>query len=66
MATWTFPGDDEQLVQEFLETVTKLELTWLQTRQSRMPRIIDQTREEKDEYLLLGQRIAELKSRDAL
>ena len=66
MATWTFPGDDEQLVQEFLDTVTKLELTWLQTRQSRMPRIIDQTREEKEEYLLLGQRIAELKSRDAL
>jgi DNA primase len=63
MATWQFPGDEERLAQEFRDAVARLELQWLETRKSRLPRIVEQTPEQKEEYRMLDQRIAELKSR---
>lgn len=66
MATWVFPGDEKQLTQEFGDAVARLELEWLEIRKGRMPRIIDQTSEEKERYRMLDKRIADLKSRDTL
>ena len=63
MATWTFPGDEERLAQEFRDAVARLELQWMETRKNRLPRIVEQTAEQKEEYRMLDQRIAELKSR---
>jgi DNA primase len=63
MATRQFPGDEERLAQEFRDAVARLELQWLESRKNRLPRIVEQTPEQKEEYRMLDQRIAELKSR---
>ena len=63
MATWQFPGGEELLAQEFRDAVARLELQWLESRKNRLPRIVEQTPEQKEEYRMLDQRIAELKSR---
>lgn len=62
MATWQFPGDEEQLAQEFRDAVSRLELQWMQIRKNRLPKIVEQTPEQKEEYRMLDQRIAKLKS----
>ena len=63
MATWQFPGDQEQLAQEFRDAVARLELQWMENRKGRLPKIVEQTPEQKEEYRMLDKRIAELKTR---
>ena len=63
MATWQFPGDEERLAQEFRDAVSSLELQWLEMRKNRLPKIVEQTPEQKEKYRMLDKRIAELKTR---
>jgi hypothetical protein len=60
LATWSIPGEDERLVQEFTDAVTGLELQWTEVQISRMPRIVDLEPEDRKKLLSLQQRRQQL------
>jgi len=60
LATWHLHGDDESLAREFRDTVTGLELQWVESRIERMPKIIDLSPEDRQKLLLLQQRRQQL------
>jgi DNA primase len=55
LATWQLPGEEEQLVQEFRDAVTGIELQWTEMQIDRMPKIVDLSPEEKKRLLQLQQ-----------
>jgi len=60
LATWSLPGEEAKLVQEFTDAVTGLELQWTETQLSRMPRIVDLEMEDRKKLLSLQQRRQQL------
>jgi DNA primase len=68
LATWTLPGEDSRLAQEFRDAVTGLELQWTEARIARMPKIVDLAAEDRRTLLALQQRrqalIEALRGRD--
>jgi len=63
LATWSLPGEESRLVQEFMDAVTSLELQWTETQISRMPkRVVDLEPEDRKKLLMLQQRRQQLKS----
>lgn len=60
LATWSLPGEEARLVQEFTDAVTGLELQWTEAQISRMPRIVDLELEDRKKLLLLQQRRQQL------
>jgi DNA primase len=60
LATWSLPGEEARLVQEFTDAVTGLELQWTEVQISRMPRIVDLELEDRKKLLLLQQRRQQL------
>jgi DNA primase len=60
LATWSLPGEEARLAQEFTDAVTGLELQWTEARISRMPRIIDLEMEDRKKLLMLQQRRQQL------
>jgi hypothetical protein len=60
LATWSIPGEESRLVQEFTDAVTGLELQWTEAQIARMPRIIDLELEDRKKLLMLQQRRQQL------
>jgi hypothetical protein len=60
LATWSLPGEEAKLVQEFTDAVTGLELQWTEVQISRMPRIVDLELEDRKKLLSLQQRRQQL------
>ena len=60
LATWSLPGEEAKLVQEFTDAVTGLELQWTEAQISRMPRIVDLELEDRKKLLSLQQRRQQL------
>jgi DNA primase len=60
LATWSLPGQEAKLVQEFTDAVTGLELQWTEAQISRMPRIVDLELEDRKKLLALQQRRQQL------
>ena len=60
LATWELQGDAEHLAREFRDTVTGLELQWVESRIARMPKIVDLGPEDRQELLTLQQRRQQL------
>jgi DNA primase len=60
LATWNLQGDEKNLAREFRDTVTGLELQWVESRMERMPKIIDLGPEDRQELLALQQRRQQL------
>ncbi len=60
LATWSIPGEESRLAQEFMDAVTGLELQWTDTQIARMPKIVDLGMEERKKLLLLQQRRQQL------
>jgi DNA primase len=61
LATWRLQGADEQLEQEFQDAMTGLELQWTETRINCLPKIVEQSPEQKVKLLELQQRRQQLK-----
>jgi DNA primase len=61
LAIWPLPGGAEEQAQEFLDAVTGLELQWIEQKIGRMPRIVDQSQEQRASLLEMQQRRLELK-----
>ncbi|MEJ2535381.1 MAG: hypothetical protein P8008_07985 [Gammaproteobacteria bacterium] len=61
LAAWRLPGDDETLSLEFQDILTGLQLRRVEERLSTMPRIVDQTPEQRDEFRDLQRRAQDLK-----
>lgn len=62
LAGWPLQGEGERQAHEFRDALTGLELQWIDSLISRMPRIIDQNKEQKQELLELQQRRQALKN----
>jgi DNA primase len=60
LATWQLQGDAAHLAREFHDTVTGLELQWVESRIARMPKIVDLGPEDRKELLALQQRRQQL------
>jgi DNA primase len=60
LAIWELQGDAEHLAREFRDTVTGLELQWVESRIARMPKIVDLGPEDRQELLALQQRRQQL------
>jgi DNA primase len=56
LATWQIPGEEKQQAQEFQDAVTRLELQWTETQISRLPKIVDLSKDERALLLQLQQR----------
>lgn len=61
LAVWELPGDEDRQALEFCDSVTGIRLQWVDARMARMPRITDQTADQRKEYLVLQQQQQELK-----
>ena len=62
LATWELPGEDEKQAREFSDSIVNLELAWLDSKLEQLPRIIDQSAEQRKEYFALEEQRKELKA----
>ena len=62
LATWELPGEDEKQAREFTDSIVGLELAWLDSKLEQLPRIIDQSTEQRTEYFALLEQRNELKA----
>ncbi|MDH3941507.1 MAG: DNA primase [Xanthomonadales bacterium] len=60
LATWSLPGEESRLEQEYRDAVIGLELQWTDAQIKRMPKIVDLTADERKKLLSLQQRRQEL------
>jgi hypothetical protein len=61
LATWSLPGEESRLAQEFTDAVIGLELQWTELQISRMPtKVVDLGLEDRKKLLLLQQRRQQL------
>ncbi|MDX1379568.1 MAG: DNA primase [Xanthomonadales bacterium] len=56
LAGWPLPGDETQQAQEFRDALTGVRLQWVEAQLERMPRIVDQSKPEREKYLALQER----------
>ncbi len=63
LATWELPGDEEKQAREFSDALTGLELAWLDAHLGTMPRISDQSAEQRSEFVALQQERERLKAK---
>lgn len=61
LAIWDLPGDANQQELEFSDSVSGIRLAWVEALLARMPRIVEQSTEQRADYLALQQRRQELK-----
>ncbi len=61
LAVWQLPGDPERQALEFRDAVTGIRLQWTEALLERMPRIVEQSSEEREQYLALQKRRQALK-----
>lgn len=61
LATWAMQGEAEHLVQEFRDALTGLELQWVRSELSKLPRPVESTPGEKQRLLALQQQELVLK-----
>ncbi len=62
LATWALPGTEEKNAREFSDSLTSLELAWLDDRLDAMPRISEQDPSQRAEYVLLHKKREQLKA----
>jgi DNA primase len=60
LATWSLPGEDDRLLQEFRDAVTGMELQWTESMIAGMPKFSELGPEERKELLALQRRRQEL------
>lgn len=60
LATWSLPGEELRLQQEYRDAVTGLELQWTEVQIKRMPKIVELSVDERNKLLSLQQRRQEL------
>jgi DNA primase len=63
LATWQLPGEPEAQALEFQDAVLGLKLQWIESRLAALPRIVDQSPEERVMNQVLTRRRVELRSR---
>jgi DNA primase len=61
LAVWELPGDANQQELEFSDSVNGIRLMWVEALLAKMPKIVEQSTEQRAEYLVLQQRRQELK-----
>jgi DNA primase len=61
LAGWPLPGDPEGQALEFRDAVTGIRLQWTEALLARMPRIVEQSKAQREQYLELQQRQQALK-----
>jgi DNA primase len=62
LAVWQLPGDPERQALEFRDAVTGIRLQWIEALLERMPRIVEQSAEERERFLALQKQQRALKS----
>jgi DNA primase len=62
LATWNLPGTEEKHAKELLDTLTGLELAWLEENLGSMPRISEQTAAQRTEFIAMQQAREKLKA----
>ena len=63
LATWDLPGEPELQALEFRDAVTGLKLQWVDSQLAKLPRIVDQSPEEREQNLALSRTRHELRNR---
>jgi DNA primase len=63
LATWQLPGEPETQALEFQDSVISLKLQWIDSRLAALPRIVDQSPEERELNQVLTRRRLELRNR---
>jgi DNA primase len=62
LAVWDLPGDANRQELEFSDSVSGIRLAWVEARQAQLPsRIVEQSTEQRADYLALQNRRQELK-----
>jgi DNA primase len=61
LAVWQLPGDPENQAMEYRDAVTGIRLQWTEALLERMPKIVEQSSAEREQYLALQQRRQELR-----
>jgi DNA primase len=61
LASWQLPGDPERQAMEFRDAVTGIRLQWTEALLARMPKIVEQSSAQREQYLVLQQRQQALK-----
>ena len=61
LASWQLPGDPERQALEFRDAVTGIRLQWTEALLARMPKIVEQSSAQREQYLELQQRQQALK-----
>ena len=61
LAVWQLPGDPEHQALEFRDAVTGIRLQWVEALLSRMPKIVEQSKEERERFLHLQNQRQSLK-----
>ncbi|NNL94347.1 MAG: DNA primase [Xanthomonadales bacterium] len=61
LAVWELPGDDDRRALAFCNSVDRVKLQWLDVQLQNMPRIGDQSKDQKQQYLAIQERKQELK-----
>jgi DNA primase len=56
LAVWELPGDSNRQELEFSDSVTGIRLQWVESLLARMPKIVEQTVDQRAQYLDLQQR----------
>ncbi len=62
LASWQLPGDPERQALEFRDAVTGIRLQWTEALLARMPRIVEQSSAQREQFLELQQRRQALKN----
>jgi DNA primase len=63
LAVWQLPGDPERQALEYRDAVTGIRLQWIEALLERLPKIVDQSSGEREQYRELQQSRQELKRR---
>ena len=61
LAVWELPGDDDRRALAFCNSVDRVKLQWLDVQLQNLPRIGDQSKEQKQQYLAIQERKQQLK-----
>ncbi len=61
LAVWQLPGDPERQAMEFRDAVTGIRLQWTEALLARMPKIVEQSKAERERFLELQQQHSMLK-----
>ena len=61
LAVWELPGDANRQELEFSDSVSGIRLAWVEALLARMPKIVEQSTEQRAEFLVLQQRRQDLK-----